>query len=1216
MPVGGKRKGEGEAVARATAIQLEAARPDLSVVLKAGAGSGKTHALINRFLRLCIEWPRRDTERDDEAPEAVPVHPRSILAITFTRKAAVEIRERLLRQAVDLSTLEGEALAGRLQALLGRRPQEREKKRAAGLYTQILEHPQGLKIGTIHHFCQMILGRFALEAGLDPGYTVVEDTAELEEEALDEMEKVLALDDDLATTARRLGKDPAAIRLSLRRVFNGRMRLERWAARLAGEQEQEGGDLAHLAPVMAAELKAILFPHLGPQEEPDLGDLLEDLAGALEKFAGPGMDEVLQTLGDEAGNLTATSKTKVRTQARSAAEACGQAAARVGSADGPAARAAAEQTAAQAVTQARQVLLTKSGTVRKFSQGKKFPDLNARYEELVMTAGAGILDLARRIELRTLYRKNAAFLQLGLRTLDIYQGLKRRDRAVDFQDLEGWARRLMGDEARALSLLFRLDDSITHIMVDEFQDTNANQYDILRPLSDDFLAGGSGQTALPTVFFVGDVKQSIYGFRGAEPRIFRSLCASAESWAGTDESAAAGGVEVLTLPTNFRSLPAVVHGVGELFFHPPLAADLGVNDPEDLVQMGRRDEAPGLLCVMPPFEPPEGGRDGGDLLAAEAAATLVRRLVDGGETTWEKDGTPRPLRWSDVLVLFRSRTRVGIYEDAFRRRLIPINPSGRGALASTREVQDLLALLRWLVWPEDDVALATVLRSPLFRLSQHELQETLARRGILDERPGGEGYKTPRGLWETIRGEKDHPVTGRAATLLGRWRRRSGYESCHDLIRRIFREGEMPARYRAALGEQAVYNLERIHDLTLGRDLASMPTVRRLVRLLERAERRGGQEEGIVPETAEGGRVRFMTIHGAKGLEAPVVLLVDADAASNKEDAQVILDPDDSCSALLYVARKQERQGPAVATGTADPVSIGAQAARGRERREEANLQYVAMTRARDRLYILGGDKGNDKSEHDSPLRRILASAADADSRWIEVGLPAEVEGTSANESAGLQGDESSSGQDAGSLPGLMTWQPPVMRERIRILTPSAAEGPEEVPTAKPPVRGGHGDGSAGLERGLQVHSLLEAAARGGRMPPGEGPSWQEARTVFEEPSLAWIFRPEQEGGRGLSEVPVIAERAAVAEDGIRERITGVVDRLVLRPGRVDIIDYKTNRGAQDMALQQALVEHYRPQLVRYREVLEMIYPAREIRTWLLFTDPDLAAGRRLVEVE
>ncbi len=1212
-------RGGGEAVARATAIQLEAARPDKSVVLKAGAGSGKTHALINRFLRLCIEWPRRDAGRDDAAPAAVPVHPRSILAITFTRKAAVEIRERLLRQAVELSTMDPDELTGRLKTLLGREPQERERERAAGLYTQILEHPQGLKIGTIHHFCQMILGRFALEAGLDPGYTVIEDTAELEEEALDEMEKVLALDDDLSATARRLGKDPAAIRLSLRRVFNGRMRLERWAGRLAGEQGEDaasGGDLAHLAPAMCGELRATLFPGLPRGEEPSLADMLADLAAALEEFAGPGMDQVLQTLGDEAGNLTAASKTKVRTQARSAAAACREAAEGVGSAHGPAARAAAEQTAAQVVDQARQVLLTKSGTVRKFSQGKKFPELNERYEELVMAAGAGILDHARRIELRALYLKNAAFLRLGSQTLDIYQRLKRRDRAVDFQDLEAWARRLMSEESRALSLLFRLDDSITHIMVDEFQDTNANQYDILRPLSDDFLGGGSGQTALPTVFFVGDVKQSIYGFRGAEPRIFRSLCALAEAGARPGESPAAGGFMVLTLPTNFRSLPAVVQGVGELFSHPPLAADLGVNDPADLIQMGRREEGAGVLRVMPPFEPPEGERDGGDLLAAEAAATLVRRLVDGGTTTWEKDGTPRPLRWSDVLVLFRSRTRVGIYEDAFRRRLIPINPSGRGALASTRELQDLLALLRWLVWPEDDVALATVLRSPLFRLSQQELQETLARRGILAERPGGEGYKTPRGLWESIRGEQDHPVTGRAATLLERWRRRSGYESCHDLIRRIFREGEVPARYRAALGDQAVYNLERIHDLTLGRDLASLPTVRRLVRLLEQADRRGGQEEGVVPETAEGGRVRFMTIHGAKGLEAPVVLLVDADAALNKEDAQVILDPDDSCSALLYVARKQERQGPA-AEGTADPVSAGARAARGRDRREEANLQYVAMTRARDRLYILGGDKGHDKPGHDSPLRRILASAAGADGGWIEVGLPPEADGSVEAGPADLQEGGSTSGVDAGSLPGLVTWQPPVTRERIRILTPSAMGGQEPVPAAVVSGAGdGHGGGSAGLERGLQVHALLEAAARGGRMPPGEGPSWQEARGVFEEPSLAWIFQPGQEGGRGLSEVPVIAERAPGADDEVRERITGVIDRLVLRPGRVDIIDYKTNRCARDPALQQALVEHYRSQLALYREALQMIYPDREIRTWLLFTDPDLAAGDRLVEVD
>ncbi len=1218
MGTAGGNRGVSEAVARATAIQHEAARPGLSVALKAGAGSGKTHALINRFLRLCIERPAAGGATGLDGPAPVPVAPRSILAVTFTRKAAVEIKERLLRQAVALAVMDDRGRTDYLRTLFGRAPVPQEKELAAGLYRKILEYPQGLKIGTIHHFCQMILGRFAVEAGLDPGYGVIEDASELEDEALDEMEKILAGDDGQAAVARRLGKDPAAIRLSLRRVFNSRMRLERWAARVAAAAGTgTSAGLGALAPGLRAELKQTLFPDLPAQDEPDLTGMLDSLASALEEFAGPGMDDVLQALGAEADDLTDRAQAKPRQDAREAAAVCRRAAGILQAAARPAAVAAAEQGALPAVAQAKQVLLTKSGTVRKFSQARNRPELNEQFNELVIAAAAPILALARTVDLRTLYLKNAAFLELGLRTLDIYRGLKQRDRVVDFQDLEGIARRLMGDHARATSLLFRLDDSITHIMVDEVQDTNANQYEILEPFSDDFLGGGSGQTALPTVFFVGDIKQSIYGFRGAEPGIFREIL---RRFAALEQAAGGkgpGGVRVLTLPTNFRSLPAVVQGVGELFAQPPLAEDLAVDDPADLAQLCKRDEGPGLLCVMPPFADPGGDRDGGDLLAAEAAARLVRRLIATEAVTWEPgpEPAPRPLRWGDVLVLFRARTRVGIYEDAFRRARIPLNPSGRGALAASREVQDLMALLRWLIWPADDVALATVLRSPLFRLSQQELQDVLARRGILRERPDGEGYKAPGELWEAIRGDLKDPVTGRAAELLGHWRRRSGYDHGHDLIRRIFREGGMLERYRAALGDQAVYNLERIHDLTLGRDLALLPTVRRLVQLLEKAARRGGQEEGLVPETSEGGRVRFMTIHGAKGLEAPVVLLVDADASASKEDAQVILDPDDSCSALLYVPGKQDRQGPVAATGgVPDAVAPGARAAVGRSRREEANLQYVAMTRARDRLYILGGDKSNGNPAHDSPLRRILAAAETITGTSILVGLPPELEDGHQEDAGTAPGTEPVPDRDLGSLPGLKSWRPPVIKERVRILTPSQVEAPEIAAAGGAPSATARGRGSEGIRRGLRVHSLLEAAARNGRMPAGQGPAWQEAERVFNAPELAWIFQPEKEGGRGWSEVPVIAARPG--GDDPPERITGVIDRLVLRPGRVDIIDYKTNRGAQDPALRRALLEHYRPQLDLYREAIAMLYPDRKIRTWLLLTAPDLAAGQMLARLD
>jgi len=1182
--------------------QLQAAGPDYSVLLRAGAGSGKTHTLVDRFLRLCIQAPARMlAESEDPAAADVlypGIAPRSILAITFTRKAAVEIKSRLLERARDLALAAAPDLRAKLEDLCGRPPSKGENQRATALYEQILEHPQGLKIGTIHHFCQLILGRFAVEAGLDPGYTVLEDTAELEDEALDEIERRLALDDGLAREARILGKNPGAIRKALGTIFPARMRLERWRVGLDAKGLDAKEETAE--PAMQEDLRRRLFPQHPAGVVPGQADLLADLVRELEEFAGSGLDGVLEELGPEAARLTPTAREKVRKEAREAADVCAATLERLRSAAPGLAHDQAASEVPAAIRAASKPLLKADGAPRRFATGKNDPELKDRYQDLVMAAGREILDLLRAFDLRDLLLRNAALLKLGLPVLEVYEGLKQRDRVVDFQDLEELARNLMGDEARAISLLYRLDESITHIMVDEFQDTNFNQCEILDPLTREFLSGGSGQTAFPTVFYVGDVKQSIYGFRGAEPQIFGDLATEFGLLSGGDDSPEPGLTRVLTLPTNFRSLPAITTGTGELFSHPPLAEAIG-GAGDEVRQRSYRQGDEGCLWILPPFAPDEDDDTSGDQLAAAAAAQLVRGLAGRAETRDKADPTRlRPLVWQDFLVLMRTRTQAGLYEDAFRRAGIPINPSGRGALATTREIQDLLALLRWLVWPEDDIALATVLRSPLFRLDQAGIQKVLARPGLLDERPDGSGYRTPRGLWESLRDADDDPVCGRAVRLLKNWRDRAGYEHCHDLVRRIYREGDVLERYRAALGEQAVYNLERIHDLTLGRELAAMPTVRGLIRLLERALRRGGQEVGLVPEAGDGGRVNFMTIHGAKGLEAPVVLYVDADKGPGREDVQVLLEADDACSPLLLVSTKQGRHRT---DGRQDAVTLAVGAAADRRRTEDANLDYVAMTRARDRLYILGGDQSPQEKEHDSPLRRIRASADQAGCAHVQLGLPPELAA------------ETSADQTTGD-PGLarqkpVTWTPPTAREPMRIITPSSVVKGSDLPRET----GTGSAGPGGIRHGLRVHALLEAAARLGAMPAGDGSARQEALAVFAAADLAWIFHPGASGEQRWSEVPVIAQLAAADGRGSAERITGVIDQLILRPGRVDIVDYKTNRCAATPGLRDALVEHYRAQLDLYRQALALVHPDRELGTWRLFTDPDLDPSDRLVEV-
>jgi hypothetical protein len=375
-----------------------------------------------------------------------------------------------------------------------------------------------------------------------------------------------------------------------------------------------------------------------------------------------------------------------------------------------------------------------------------------------------------------------------------------------------------------------------------------------------------------------------------------------------------------------------------------------------------RTDRPGTFIIHAPFpdpdDPESAGAGGGEQAAARAAAAMVRRMRDTHEPVYDAHlKAERPLQWRDVLVLARFRTDFALYERAFREAGIPFLPPGRGMLAASREVRDLVALLRWLAWPDDNVALATVLRSPIVRLDQGALQALLSQRGVMQKRDDG-GWREPRALWQALRASTD-PQVAAVATQLAEWRRKLDFETCHDLLRRIARDVDLPRRYQVALGEQARFNLERLYDLALGGDVLGTPTARRLADMIERAAARGTQEEAPLPSDGEG-RVRFLTVHGAKGLEAPVVLLVDADHKSQRRTAQVCLDADARHPALLLATTARQRRGyefPEGVSAPADPLAAAVRDAEGRDEAEQAHLLYVALTRARDSLHVLGGDR-------------------------------------------------------------------------------------------------------------------------------------------------------------------------------------------------------------------------------------------------------------------
>jgi len=1114
----------------ATVIQRRGADPRRHVVLRASAGSGKTKVLIDRLVRLLL----------DGAPL------KSLAAMTFTRKAAVEIRDRLLDRVRAMARDDDEKLRARLVKLLDADPTPAVMQRARNLFEEVLDDPSGVHIGTIHTFCQSLLTRFADVAGVDPAFGILERTDELRDEALDRLERECAADPVKREAYVELAPNPSAARTTIGDWLKRRLELDRWCDGVAARPDApEGRDRTRLLPLLTGDLARKIFA----------GTMLAgDRTPSPEDLRGPALDAVELYLNE---GIPAVRRAQEPNDTPKFHEYLDKRAAEL--------RIVADELAAggdplDALSAVRAAVFTrvtddpdvswkpKTGT----AGGNK--NKEERLEAYATASGlvVGVVVLG---DLMGLLQTNALQLRFGLRFLDLYDGLKRRDRVLDFHDLERLTWNLVRHQELGPWVLYRMDERLDHLLVDEFQDTNRNQWDIVEPFVEEFLSALDERQRPRTVFLVGDVKQSIYRFRGACPDLFAEAAAHIADVIGPDT--------LLTLPTNFRSLPEVVLTVGQRFGTQPLRRYLPNDDEADAAaQMPYRDMGPGKV-VFRPVEPRVDDADPHDA-CARRAAEQIREIV-GTAKVWDDDlDAERPARYDDVLVLCRARTHMGSVEQALRLLGIPYEPAGRGALGRAREVRDVAELIRWLIFPADDTALAAVLRSPLVRLSEERVQSLLV------------GVKR-RGDLLRLLDESTDAETAATAALLQKWLERSGRLRVHDLLRLVFRDAGALERYAEATGAQSRQNLLRLHDLALSHDQSAFASLRGFLKELDRATETNHHEEGALPES-EHGRVRVMTIHKSKGLEAPFVLLVDS-AAPFREDPNLVQLGDDH-GPMVGGLRKEHRRPPGGDITTA--VSAASVVSVSNARKEEANLLYVAMTRARDELHVLAVEpsKGKFKPSH---------------ARWLEEsGQPVVPwpDGDDADNAAAPAGDTRT---DRVAL-----WTPCSVGARLEVVSPSAIEAPAiPVPGDQQSLFDDHGtddDALSAADRGTLIHLWLQRAVERGAMPPGAGEEWDEAKAVFENPAHDAVFRPG-DGVAVLCEAPILHR---LPGNKVETRMQGVIDLLSIGPEAITIVDYKSNRASPDRV--PGLVAHYRPQMDAYRDALAAAYPGRPITSMLLFT--------------
>lgn len=1112
--------------------QRQAADPTSSVWVSANAGSGKTHVLTQRVLRLLLG----------------DVQPDEVLCLTYTKAAAAEMRKRIAGRLAQWALLDETRLKAELADITGNIPTADECRRARTLFAHALDTPGGLRIQTIHAFCESVLHRFPVEAGVPFDFTVLEDH-QRQAMILRARETVLAgglgggseagavetlfgaMSDFLITDAidEAFGK-ARALRPILADAHGAKARLRRQVGLAPGaptvaqlREEIETGTL--LKPADCRELVQLLG-----------GDPRKSGARFANKLAGVNLDRL------NCDDLLTAFLT--------------------------------EQGAKRANN-----LLSKPERLR-------FPELSDRFE----AENDRIAALAAELKRTDLVERSEALLDILGAIVARYEADKRARSLLDFDDLIERAGTLFGDPNLGLWVRYKLDAQITHILVDESQDTNKEQWDVVRQLAGEFFEGESAVRKPRTIFAVGDGKQSIYSFQGANPRLFAE--------AGREFAERAGYVDMrfarVPLTTSFRTLPNVLDAVDRVFADADRAIAVLAEAP--VQHRTARAEGGGMVTLWPPIQSTGDVADLKDDWPLEApdmmqkAPRRVAQRIAREIRTWVETGRPlgprgRPVRPEDVLILVQ--TRAALFHEIIRALLsegLPTPGADRLYVTTHIAILDLMALGDVLLNPADDLQLAALLRSPLFDVSEDDLF------ALANGRAKGQN------LWSALR---DSPLTSAraAAAALRGWRGRLDLDRPYEFYAQIlYAEGGLK-RFHGRFGPEVDDLFAEFLDLALEHETSANPSLQGFL-----AEMRSREEVTITRELGTSTRgVRVMTVHGAKGLEAPIVIL--ADATTKPEGRQLargtIIDAERGI--LFHSKRSTDVRGTAEIRAEEEAASW----------REFWRKLYVGMTRAEDELYVTGAFtpsrsiesqlKGSWYEAIESSLKAASEVVTDADGSETAIIFPAQrppPKPVGATPQEGLA-----------ALAGV-SLAPLAPHAVIPVIRPSSAyEAKADEIRALATAAETAVDPETARTEGIALHALLQhlsrieeaarpaIALRALRTLLPDAPDSHErlaakAVSILSRPELAHLFGPESR-----AEVPFLANAARA---GKPVRLAGRIDRLVVTPDHVLVVDFKSDA---DPVLQPDRVPaKYLAQLGLYALVAGQLFPSHEVRAGILWT--------------
>ncbi len=1095
----------------ATKEQRSASNPLKSVWVEASAGTGKTKVLSDRVLRLLLSG----------------VKPQRILCLTYTKAAAVEMNTRISERLSNWSVQPDADLDNNLIELLGDEIKDYEtlqkyKETARILFAVLLDTPGGIKIQTIHSFCQEVLKRFPLEAGISPYFDVLDDSgahealAQIQKELLENIEN--GAQNELKTALQYLTQNMSEYTFPkiMQTITDNRSKLIDLLAQYA-DIKAFGVSLSNKLGISADDtpeqaihrfMQAINIDDIRANIKAMLCGGKTDCANALklETILITGFKDedycIYRSIFLTDGNIRARLATK---------KAC----------------------------EADTELLDR---------------LTAEAERIQQTE-----DLCKKIKL---YTSTTAVMTIARELTERYNELKKQQSRLDYEDLILLTRNLLADSSVASWVLFKLDGGIDHILIDEAQDTSPNQWEIVKSLTGEFFTNLSDKNR--TVFAVGDRKQSIYSFQGADPDKFDTMSDYFADVASADFTK-------INLGVSFRSSSAVLNTVNHIFTKPEVANGV-IAQNETVNHIPYRAGEFGKVELWPLLvaEKPEKNTDrwlpqverstkiSVKTQLANAIADKIKQLVA------ETANTPNPLHYRDFMVLVQKRRSfVDEFIRACKEKDVNISGADKLRLGEQIVVQDLISLGRFLLLPNDDLSLAEVLKSPLFSLNDDDLI-TLC-------------YKRPAPLWTML---GDNPQYAEVYKKLQTLLNMLDFVRPYELYNYVLTNMNGRYKFTARMGMEIEDALDEFINQTIAYEHDHIPSLQGFIAWM-------GQNQTEVKrqtEQKDTDAVRLMTVHGSKGLQAPVVFLPDTVHVKNSRREQALLFADEMAYYPLNSEHYDKNCEQIKDENTEKAFA------------EYRRLLYVALTRAEDRLYICGfsnNEKVDERSWYEL-CRQSLSAIGEVEDGEIISSTTPEIITKKSKKSVG----------------NLNTMQPPqtwleteAAAENLlaKPYTPSKPAEENEVDSASPLTDSGNF-----YRRGTLIHKLLQFLPQSKNIDEKlitdylqknasefsdiqKNQIKNEVLTLLHQADFADIF-----GINSKAEVPIIGEVGG-------KIISAQIDRLVILPHKIMIVDFKTNRPAAKTISDTPA--SYLQQLSSYAELLQKIYPNKVVETYILWTN-------------